>query len=62
MGLIDNFTAEDRVDVKFSDFYNLTKQAEELELVMNAVRCNVPHRYIREMSSGKSEKQIDNKQ
>ncbi len=62
MGLIDNFTAEDRVDVKFSDFYNLTKQAAELELVMNAVRCNVPHRYIREMSSGKSEKQIDNKQ
>ena len=55
MGLVDSFAAEDRVDVKFSDFYNLTKQAAKLELVMNAVRCDVPHRYIREMSSGNSE-------
>lgn len=57
MGLADAFAAEDRVSVKFSDFYNLMKEATKAELMMNAVNCNVPHRFIRETMTGKSEKQ-----
>lgn len=55
MGLVDTFSAEDRVQVKFSDFYTLIKQAATAELVMNAVNCDVPHRFIRETVTGKSE-------
>lgn len=55
MGLADAFGAEDRVQVKFSDFYKLMKQAAQYEIAMNAVGCDVPHRYIREMMTGKSE-------
>ena len=31
MGLADTFGAEDRVQVKFSDFYKLMKQATQYE-------------------------------
>lgn len=55
MGLVDAFGAEERVQVKFSDFYKLMKQAAQYEVAMNAVGCDVPHRYIREMMTGKSE-------
>lgn len=55
MGLADAFKAEDRVNVKFSDFYKLVQQAGKYENVMNGVKCSVPHRYIREMVSGVSE-------
>ena len=33
MGLIDSFSAEDRVNVKFSDFYNLMKEAARAEMI-----------------------------
>lgn len=55
MGLADAFSAEDRVQVKFSDFFNIIKQAAQKENIMNGVNCNVPHEYIREMVSGKQE-------
>ena len=38
MGLADTFGAEDRVQVKFSDFYKLMKQATQYEIAINAVR------------------------
>ena len=52
---MDAFSKEDRVEVTFSDFYRLMKESTKAEIVMNAVNCNVPHRYIREMATGKSE-------
>lgn len=52
MGLIDAFSKEDRVDVTFSSFYELMKTAARSELLLNAVNCDVPHEYIREMASG----------
>lgn len=55
MGLADAFVKEDRVEVAFSDFYKLMKESAKAEIVMNAVNCNVPHKYIREMATGKSE-------
>lgn len=55
MGLMDAFNAEDRVQVTFSDFYRLMKESAKAELVMNAVNCDVPHRFIREMATGVKE-------
>lgn len=55
MGLADALGEYDRVEVKFSDFYTLVKAASKSELMLNAVNCNVPHRFIREMMIGKTE-------
>lgn len=55
MGIVDAFSREDRVEVKFSDFYGLMKQAAQYEIAMNAVNCDVPHAYIRETMTGKKE-------
>ena len=44
MSLVDAFAKEDRTEVKFSEFFALVKQ---YETVMNAVNCDVPHRFIR---------------
>lgn len=53
--IMDAFSREDRVEVTFSDFYRVMRESAKSELLMNAVNCNVPHRYIREMATGKSE-------
>lgn len=53
--IVDSFAKEDRVEVKFSDFYNLIKECSKGELLMNAVECDVPHKCIREMATGVSE-------
>lgn len=55
MGIVDAFSREDRVEVKFSDFYGLMKQAAQYEIAMNVVNCDVPHAYIRETMTGKKE-------
>lgn len=57
MGLADCFNAEDRVQVKFSTFYELVKGCTQRDLLMNGINCNVPHRYLREVMTGKSEEQ-----
>lgn len=53
MGLADAFSAEDRVEVKFSDFYNLMKGCTQRYLLMNAVKTKIPHEYIESMMTGK---------
>ena len=55
MSLADTFTKEDRTEVKFSQFFALVKQAAQYETLMNAVNCDVPHRFIRETMTGKKE-------
>ena len=55
MGLADLFSSEDRVEVKFSDFYNLIKEATKAEMLTNGVNCETPHAYMREMITGKRE-------
>lgn len=52
MGIVDAFSAEDRVEVKFSDFYNLVRRSTEADVMCNGIKCNVPHKYLREMMSG----------
>lgn len=53
MGLADAFGKEDRVEIKTSELFEILKEGARSELIMNAVNCNVPHRYIREMATGK---------
>lgn len=53
--ILDAFAKEDRVEVTFSDFYRIMRESTKAELLMRAVNCNVPHRHIREMATGKSE-------
>lgn len=55
MSLVDAFTKEDRTEMKFSQFFALVKQAAQYETLMNAVNCDVPHRFIRETMTGKKE-------
>lgn len=42
MGIVDMFGAEDRVSVKFSDFYNLVKGCTERDVMINGLRNYVP--------------------
>lgn len=53
MGLIDSISKDDRVEVKVGDLYLFLKASARSEMLMNAVNCNVPHRYIRAMATGK---------
>lgn len=55
MSLVDVFGKEDRTEVKFSEFFALVKQAAQYETLMNAINCDVPHRFIRETMTGKKE-------
>ena len=46
MGILDAFTAEDRVDVKFSAFYELVKGCAEREFITNGLKHKIPHAHI----------------
>ena len=58
MGIMDAFKPEDRTEITYSNFYNLIKQAAQYEIVINAVNCDVPHRYIREAMTGEKEEEV----
>ena len=42
MGILDAFAAEDRVDVKFSTFYELVKGCAEREFIINGLKRKIP--------------------
>ena len=46
MGILDAFAAEDRVDVKFSTFYELVKGCAEREFITNGLKHRIPHAHI----------------
>lgn len=52
---MDAFNAEDRTEMKVSTLYQMLREAAKCELLMNAVNCDVPHTYIREMATGEYE-------
>lgn len=58
MGFMDAFTTDAPVTIKHAEYYALMKEAAKAELIMNAVNCNVPHKYIRETMTGKEEPDI----
>lgn len=55
MGLIDAFAKEDRTEIRMTQLCELLKAGVRGELIMNAVNCDVPHQYIREMVTGEKE-------
>lgn len=57
MGVMDAFKAEDRLEVTFSTFYRLVRESAKAELLMNAINCDVPYGYIREMMTGRAEQE-----
>ena len=59
MGLMDAITAEDRVQLKVSDLETLMKNAAKADLIFNGIRAEVPHRYMREIITGKKEEDAD---
>lgn len=46
MGLADTFGKEDRVEVKFSDFYEMVKGCTQAEMMANGLRKKIPHAHI----------------
>lgn len=55
MGIMDAFAAEDRVQVTASTYYKIMREIAISELLQNAVKCDIPHCYIREMITGEKE-------
>ena len=55
MGLADAFSSEERIPMRFSEFYELVKTTAKGELLINAVNADVPHEYIRSMITGINE-------
>lgn len=52
MGIVDMFNSEDRVQVKFSDFYSLVKEATKAEFLMNGIKNCVDHSSMYTMATG----------
>ena len=61
MGIMDAFNAEDRITVTVSKFGEMMKAAVKADLMMNAVNCEVPYQYIREMVTGIKEEDPEEK-
>lgn len=59
MGLIDSFSAEDRVSVKFSDFYNLMKEAAKAEVMIELARKADSNRKAGKMIKALVEEEYD---
>lgn len=55
MGMLDAIQSEDRIQVKYSEFYALVKGAAKAELLVNAALTEVPHKYMRCMMTGKND-------
>ena len=54
MGLADAFNAEDRIEVKYSDFYRMVKAEAEVQFLRNAVIAEVPYEEVLKMMTGKN--------
>ncbi len=61
MGLVDVFAADERVELKVGDLYDILRVAASNEkmaqFLKNAVKCEVPYKYIREVMSGEKEEE-----
>ena len=53
--LVDLFRSETEFDVKASEMYGLMKEAAKAEFLLNAVKCDVPHTYARQIATGEKE-------
>lgn len=53
--IVDLFKAETEIEIKAGELFALMKEAAKAEFLMNAAKCEVPYRYIREAATGESE-------
>ena len=53
MGLIDSFTSDAPVELKYGEYYKLMREAAKAELIENAAKADVPGCYITAMITGK---------
>ena len=58
MGPVDLFTAEDKIELNFKQLHGLTTEAVKHDLLMNGIKCDVPHAFLREVMTGKREEGI----
>lgn len=58
MGLVDLFTAEDKIELNFKQLHGLTTEAVKHDLLMNGIKCDVPYAFLREVMTGKREEGI----
>lgn len=58
MGLMELFTPEDKIELNFSQLHGLTTEAVKHDLLMNGIKCDVPHAFLREVMTGKKEEGI----
>lgn len=55
MGLMELFTPEDKIELNFTQLHGLTTEAVKSDLLMNGIKCDVPHEFLREVMTGKKE-------
>ena len=55
MGLIELFTPEDKIELNFKQLHSLTTEAVKHDLLMNGIKCDVPHAFLREVMTGEKE-------
>lgn len=55
VSIVDLFRSETKFDVKASEIYGLMKEAAKAEFLLNAVKCEVPHTYARQIATGEKE-------
>ena len=53
MGLMDTINPEDRIEMKFNDFYKLVKNSTSAELMLNGIKNRVDHDAMHKMITGK---------
>lgn len=55
MGLVDLFTPEDKIEMNFALLHGLTMEAVKHNILMNGIKCDVPHTFLREVMTGEKE-------
>lgn len=55
MGFMELFTPEDKIELNFTQLHGLTTEAVKHDLLMNGIKCDVPHVFLREIMTGKKE-------
>ena len=53
--ITDLFRSETEFEVKASEMYAVIRESVKAELLMNAVKCEIPHTYARQIITGKKE-------
>lgn len=53
--IVDLFKAETEFDVKASEMYKLMREAVKAEFLLNAVKCDIPYTFARQIATGEKE-------